>query len=119
MWMTYRSAGAEVLVVVGPVRDQPEAATYERSLPGATFTWCGLEAGGEELTRRILSRREGGSWSQPGDPMSGRSPEHLLRMANQAAAEADRLDTAGIGVRIDTDGLTVDQSADRVLFHLQ
>jgi hypothetical protein len=114
VWETYRSAGAEALVAVGSVRSTSQAQIYQQSLPTALFTWCRLRAGRDELTRRIMSRREGGSWAQPGDPLTAQSIGYLLRIAAEAAVEAD-LSAQDLGFRIDTDGVGVQQSADVIL----
>jgi hypothetical protein len=45
--------------------------------------------------------RGDGSWHQPGDPLRGRPPAELRRIAGQAAR-----DGAGPGHRIDTDDRT-------------
>ena len=92
-----------------------EAAFYERALAPATFTWCRLHAGGEELTRRILSRGAGGSWSQPGDPLRDRPGEELLDVARRAIADSQILERHDLGLRIDLEGLSVEEAADRVV----
>src|SRR6266550_1508852 len=38
------------------------AHLYEQALPNTRLSWCRLHVGDAELTTRILSRREGGSW---------------------------------------------------------
>jgi adenylylsulfate kinase-like enzyme len=119
LWRTYRSAGASALVVVGPVHDRFEAAMYECALPQARFTWCRLGAGGEELTRRILSRRAGGSWPQPGDPLKGQPTRRLLEIAQTAIREAQQIETMGVGTLIDTDGQTIDQAAQLIITRLR
>jgi adenylylsulfate kinase-like enzyme len=106
----FRAAGAEAVVVVGPVATVSDTRVYEASL-SAAFTWCRLRAHQPELTRRILSRRDGGSWAQPGDPLRGRPIEDLL----EVAANAARREHTDVGLRIDVDGLTVDQAADSIL----
>lgn len=116
LWRTYRSAGAQALVVTGPVEGLATVGVYAEALPGAEFTLCRLHAGREELTRRIMRRGSGGGWSQPGDPLRGRPAERLLEVADEAVATAAALDDAGVGdLRIDTDGHTVDQVADALL----
>ena len=115
MWRTYHAAGATHLVATGPVDGKAALQTYVRALPAASVTVCRLHAGPSELTRRILSRGEGGSWPQPGDPLRGQPTEYLLQVAERASADADVLDRADIGtIRIDTDGLTVAESADLI-----
>jgi hypothetical protein len=65
------------------------------------------------LTRRIMSRGEGGSWPQPRDPLSGQPAEYLRRVADQAIADANTLEHAEVGtIRIDTDGRTIAEVAD-------
>jgi hypothetical protein len=115
MWRTYREAGAQALVIVGPVEDHSAVTVYIEALPAVTLTVCRLHAGRDRLISRIRLRGLGGSWSQPGDPLVGQSATHLLRIAEQAARDADALDRAAIGHRIDTSGRTVDEVADMVL----
>jgi adenylylsulfate kinase-like enzyme len=115
LWRNFRDAGARVAVVVGPVATRSDAGFYERALPQATFTWCRLHANGDELTRRILSRGDGGSWSQPGDPLRDQPDEELRKVARRAIADSQVLDRHDLGLRIDVDGLSIDDAADRVL----
>lgn len=116
LWQTYRAAGAECLTTVGPVEDRAALLAYAGALPAATITLCRLHAGHAELTRRIMSRGEGGSWPQPGDPLTGQPAAHLRHIAGQAAADAEALEQVPIGaVRIDTDGRTVEEAADLIV----
>ena len=100
---------------VGPVATRSSELFYERALPRATFTWCWLHASGEELTRRILSRSNGGSWAQPGDPLRDQPSEELLQVANRAIADSQILERHDLGLRIDLDGLAIDEAADTIL----
>jgi hypothetical protein len=67
-----------------------------------------------------MSRRDGGSWPEPGDPLRGQSAEYLADVADRAAAQADALDRPGVGsvltqtVRIDTDDCSVAEAADLI-----
>jgi adenylylsulfate kinase-like enzyme len=115
VWRTYRAAGAHALVVVGSVENEAAIKVYADALPTATLTVCRLHAGREELTRRITIRGEGGSWPQPGDPIVGQPTARLLEIADQAVADADALERAALGLRIDTDGRTIEQSADEIV----
>ena len=82
---------------------------------GAAITLCRLHAGAGELTRRIMLRGHGGSWPQPGDPLAGQPTAYLLRVAAAAVAEAEALERAVTGaLRVDTDGLTVEETADLI-----
>jgi adenylylsulfate kinase-like enzyme len=113
LWRTYRDAGAQALVMVGPAEDEHTLGVYTDAVLCSTVTVCRLHAGREELTNRIMLRGQGhGSWSQPGDPLVGKPATHLLRVAEQAAHDADVLERAAIGHRIDTDGRTIGEIAD-------
>jgi adenylylsulfate kinase-like enzyme len=113
MWQTYRTAGAQCLIAVGPVENDAAAQAYAAALPRAAMTLCLLHAGADELTRRIMLRGQGGSWPQPGDPLAGQPTAYLLRVAASAAADAEALGHAVTGaLPIDTGRLTVAEAAD-------
>jgi hypothetical protein len=62
-----------------------------------------------------MLRGHGGSWPQPGDPLAGQPTEYLLQVAASAAAGAEALEHAVTGaLRVDTDGLTVEETADLI-----
>lgn len=115
VWANYQSVGAKALVVVGPVETRADGKLYEHTLQNVRFTWCRLHASPGELTRRVLSRREGGSWPQPGDPLKDRPPEELIEVADRAIAHAVILEGRGIGLRVAVDGLSADEAAAKVL----
>jgi adenylylsulfate kinase-like enzyme len=115
MWRNYHAAGATHLIATGPVQNEAVLQAYVDALPAATVTLCRLHAGRAELTRRIMSRGEGGSWSQPGDPLRGQPAGYLAMVADQAVATAEAMERAVVGaVRIDTDGRTVAEAADLI-----
>ena len=120
MWRNYHTAGATHLVATGRIDSDAAFATYREALPAAAITLCRLHAGRTELTRRIMTRRDGGSWPEPGDPLRGQSAEFLADVADRAAAAADALDRSAAGsvlastVRIDTDGRSVAEAADLI-----
>ena len=115
MWHAYRAAGAQCLIASGPVENEAAAQAYAGALPRAAITLCRLHAGADELTRRIMLRGHGGSWPQPGDPLVGQPAAYLLRVAASAIAEAEALEHAVTGaLRVDTDGLTVEETADLI-----
>lgn len=68
-----------------------------------------------ELARRVQTRRQGGSWPQPGDPLRGAAPDKIQRAAVEATAQAGELDRVGVGTRIDTERLTIEDSVSAVL----
>jgi adenylylsulfate kinase-like enzyme len=115
IWHTYRAAGAQCLIASGPVESEAAAKAYAAALPYAAITLCRLHAGAGELRRRIMLRGHGGSWPQPGDPLAGQPTAYLLRVAAGAAADAEGLEHAVTGaLRVDTDGLTVEETADLI-----
>jgi hypothetical protein len=60
-----------------------------------------------------MTRGEGGSWPQPGDPLHGQPTSYLSRVAGQAATDAWALDRTPLdALRIDTDGHTAGEAAD-------
>jgi hypothetical protein len=112
LWRTYRAAGASHLVMTGPVENQAALQTYIAALPAGAVTACRLHAGPAELTRRIMTRGQGGSWPQPGDPLRGQPASYLSQVAAQAAADAEVLDRTHLdAIRIDTDGRTTGEAA--------
>ncbi|MDR2985127.1 MAG: AAA family ATPase, partial [Nocardiopsaceae bacterium] len=112
IWRNYRAAGATHLVATGPIEDRAAFQVYTEVLPAASVTLCRLRAGYDQLNQRIISRGDGGSWPQPGDPLRGQPAGALRAVAARAAQEADALDRSWPGgIAIDTDGLTVDEAA--------
>jgi hypothetical protein len=114
-WDEFTTAGAELTVVVGPIGSRAEARAYADALPNVGFTWCTLHADEPELTRRILSRGEGGSWPQPGDPLRGRPTSTLLAAAAEAATHAATLKRDAPGLRVDVTDLNVPEAAHAIL----
>lgn len=113
VWANYRQAGAEALVMVGPAPDEATVRTYLGALPGAKVTLRRLHATPDALTERVLRRGRGeGGWHQPGDPLRGRPEAHLRAVAIQAAQDAQALENAGVGERVDTDNRTIAEVAD-------
>lgn len=115
VWANDHSVGASALVVVGPVETHADAQCYQQTLPHVSFTWCRLHASPRELTRRVLSRRDGGSWPQPGDPLKDRPAEELIALADRAIAHDALLEAHGVGLRVTVDGLAADEAATSVL----
>jgi adenylylsulfate kinase-like enzyme len=116
MWRTFRAAGAQCLTMVGPADDEAAIKTYAEALPAATITVCRLHAGRDVLTRRIMSRGQGGSWAQPGDPLKGQPAAALSSVADKAVVDADVLERAAIGdLCIGTDERTAGEVADAII----
>lgn len=115
MWRTYHAAGATHLIATGPIESEPALQTYLQAFPAATVTVCRLHAGPVDLTQRIMSRGDGGSWPQPGDPLRGQPAEYLLRVADEAIAQDNVLERAGLAAaRVDTGGRSVAEAADLI-----
>ncbi len=115
IWRIYHASGARHLVMTGPVENQAALQTYLAALSAAAVTVFRLHAGPAELRRRIMTRGEGGSWPQPGDPLRGQPASYLSQIARQAAADAHALDSTRLdAIRIGTDGRTAGESADLV-----
>lgn len=115
LWRAYHEAGARRLVLSGPVPDAGAASVYACALPAADVTVCRLHASPAELARRISRRGQGLGWPQPGDPLIGQPEPRLRLAAERAAADADALDHSALGdLRVDTDGLSVDEAVDLV-----
>jgi len=115
VWRAYRDVGADGLVIVGEIGAAGGAAHYTTALPAATLTVCRLHAARPDLAERILPRGERGSWPQPGDPLLGRPTERLRRAVDRAVAAGEALERAAIGVRVDSSGRGIAETADAVL----
>ncbi len=112
IWRNYHAAGATHLIATGPIASNAAFQTYSEAFPRATITLCRLHSGPAELTRRVMSRGDGGSWPQPGDPLRGKSDEYLRAIADQAIWVDSVLERENLGApRIDTDGHTPEESA--------
>jgi hypothetical protein len=116
LWSTFRAAGAQCLVVVGPVSKGSDIKAYTRAVPAAALTVCRLHAGRDQLIERIRLRGQGQGWRAPGDPLRGQPEAHLLRVADKAAEEAEAMERAGLGdLRVETDRLSAEEVAAEVV----
>lgn len=117
LWTNFRDAGAEVLVAVGPISSAKDTEPYADQLSSGEVTWIRLSASPETLRERILSRREGGSWAQPGDPLIGLSEAQALRVVDRAVGESQTFESVDIGTTLRFDTLEPDQAARAVVAH--
>ena len=109
VWQNFHAYGARRLVVVGPVEQAREVRLYAAALPAATVTSYRLHASPDQLRERIRLRGLGGGPGIAGDELRGQPTAVLDRAHEAAVAQAGSLERAGIGgVRVDTDGRTVD-----------
>jgi len=108
----YRAAGARCVIVSGVV--DPGLGVHAGLIPRATVTVCRLRAVRDELSQRFLGRGEQAGLLD--EVLSqGQPAEYLLHVAASAAAEAEALEHAVTGaLRVDTDGLTVEETADLI-----
>jgi hypothetical protein len=112
MLPAFRASGARCLVITGGVSRRDTVQRYAEALPDATLTLVRLRAGREQLTQRILLRGRGGGPGIPGDVLTGRPVDDLLRFAQDAVHDTEELARAGIGdVYVDTDDLPVAEVA--------
>lgn len=115
IWRTYHAAGATHLVVSGAVQTQAALRAYSAALPAAVITACRLHAQPGELRRRIMTRGEGGSWPQPGDPLRGQPESYLSQVTERAAADARALDHTPLdALRVDTTAHTAGEAANLI-----
>ncbi len=112
VWRAYRDLGADGLVIVGEIGADTH---YRAALPAATLTVCRLHADRGDLAERILPRGARGSWPQPGDPLLGQSTELLRQAVARAVADGEVLERARVGVRVDSSGRGVAETADAVI----
>jgi hypothetical protein len=115
VWSNLFSTGAEYLVVVGNIEDEDQVATYRHAFRAANLTICRLAVSNAELVARVLSRGQGGSWIEPGDPLIGKRRDELMSVARTSVTTAARLETHGIGERVDVGGLSADTAASLIL----
>jgi len=115
LWRNFHDVGARSAVVVGRVFTRSDARLYEQALPGTRLSWYQLRVSDTELTKRIVSRSNGGSWSEPGDALRDRPQAELRAVADRAIAASHRLDQRNVGLPVDIDGLDVADAAARLL----
>ncbi len=116
LWRTFRSYGAEHLVMVGPADSQETVDVYARELRGASLTVWRLDADEAALTQRFLARGAGAGPGIPGDTLAGQPGKALCLGAKAAASEGERLRQANVGdLSIDTSRLSVADSAAFIL----
>ena len=115
IWRNYEAAGAGQLVAVGAIGDRADLQLYAEELAGADLTVVRLRADRTELRQRIMSRGAGGSWTEPGDRLTGQSSRFLAHVADRAARDAEARDRSETGdLVIDTTGRSPDESADLI-----
>ncbi|MFC0622679.1 hypothetical protein [Kribbella deserti] len=113
LWQSFRKAGAERLVVAGPVEDEDALDVYKAELK---LTLVRLHAEHRQLAERIQLRAEGDGWRAPGDSLAGQPPNVVREVIAKAQRLADDLERNDLGdVRLDTTTLTVAEAAKAAL----
>jgi hypothetical protein len=99
LWPVFRDVGAQCLILTGGVEEPTHIRLYAERLPGAEVTVCQLALTEADHRARIAER-------------NGRS----VAWADDLIAEGDDLNDVDFAdVRVDTGGLTVAESATKIL----
>lgn len=112
LWRTFRDAGADCLVAVGPLHQPEDLAAYRAALPAATITSYLLDASRDVLLDRATRRARGESPAPglAGDVLLGQPPDRLAEVADRAARTVDALRGTG-DLHVNTDHLPPDEIA--------
>ena len=99
LWPAFQQVGAQCLILTGGIEEPDQVGLYLEGLPGADVTVCQLTLSEAEHRARIAER-------------NGRS----VAWADDLIAEGDELRAVNFaGVRVDTGGLSVAESATQIL----
>ena len=115
VWENYRSAGAETLVAVGPVRDGGDAKRVPSGSASGVVQVVQAALRPGRTCKTGADTTAGGELASTRRPFAGRRADEIQRAAEDAAAEAAELDLVGVGTRIDTESLTVEESVSALL----
>lgn len=116
LWPLFQGAGAEVLLLNGPVDNPDQAQTYAAALRGTPLVWHKLTASQSALTARVLSRRTGENTARlAGDTLGGLDAIGAHRVALGSFAAQQRADAHSSSTTLDTSHLSVGAVAERVL----
>ena len=115
LWSTFRSVGAECLVVVGKLGSAADLRPYTDALPDVTWSLCRLRADRHSLAERIALRRTGVGPDLAGDRLRHVDDDAATAALDAAVSASVVSDAAGLRWPVvDTDGATVDEIAQRV-----
>ncbi|ONI81402.1 hypothetical protein ALI144C_18850 [Actinosynnema sp. ALI-1.44] len=118
VWRAYRDMEADGLVIVGEIGADDGDVPYVKALPAATLAVYRLHAEQADLAERMLPRGGQSSWPQPGDPYLGQTADQLRQAVARSVADSLALERAEIGVRVDSSGRGVAETADAILWPL-
>lgn len=90
LWDRFGAAGADHVVVNGPIASEDVVQAYRAVLPHADVMICRLVADEASLRQRVFERRLGEGPPLAGDNLVGQ-PDDVLHSAVQQAARIDRL----------------------------
>jgi hypothetical protein len=116
VWPLFQAAGAQLLLLNGPVDQPAHVESYRAALDGTPLTWHRLTADEPTLTKRVLSRSRGdGAARLAGDTLIGLSEAGALEVATESFATQQRADALSASSALDTTSLTLQQAAERIL----
>lgn len=99
LWPVFREAGARCLILTGGIEEATHVSLYISHVPGAVVTVCQLRLSGSDHRARIVER-------------NGKS----IAWADDLIAEGQELDPIAFDdVRVNTGGLSVEESATQIL----
>lgn len=99
LWPVFREAGARCLILTGGIEEVGHVSLYTGHVPGAVVTVCQLRLSGSDHRARIVER-------------NGKS----IAWADDLIAEGQEMEAVEFDdVRVNTGGLSVDESATQIL----
>jgi hypothetical protein len=117
VWPHFRAAGAELLLLNGPVDEPEQAEAYRSALGGVPLTWHRLTADEPTLVDRVLLRGAGdGAPRLAGDTLVGLTRAEAREVAKQAYEVQRRADVLSASSALDTTHLTVREAALKILW---
>jgi hypothetical protein len=116
IWPVFRDAGAEMLLLNGPVDDAEQVEQYRESLGGTPLRWYRLTADQNALAERVGARGQGdGDARLAGDTLTGLSDAEARLVVTEALRAQERAHPASSGSVLDTTHLSVEVAAQRIL----
>jgi hypothetical protein len=114
IWSVYERAGARCLVASGDVGSSDVMDAHAAAVPTLALSICRLQAHGESLKERMLTRGRGDSAQLPGDELLGESAARLTQLAEEAERPAKAQRKLVGEVQVATDGQTIAEVGARV-----
>ncbi|MFD1716348.1 AAA family ATPase [Georgenia deserti] len=115
LWRVFRSHGAEVVILNGPVNSSDEMLTYRAALEGIEFAAIRLTADPPALLDRVQARMRGEMAPLAGDPLVGRPADEAESIVDAAVRLQNSGENDARFPALDTTALDPAESAQRVL----